>query len=139
MDDRWILVVEDDELDQDFIGRILQKAVREERSRFCGTGQEALDAADAEILPPALVLLDWRLPGLSSLEVLRHLREHTKTSLVPIVIFSGDVREEAMIEALLAGANSYICKATEYDRMVEDLKAALHYWLDVHCTPKPRE
>lgn len=59
------------------------------------TGEEALDRA--ALKPPALVVLDLTLPGISGLDVCRQLREWSN---VPILVLSARGRELDKVDAL---------------------------------------
>ena len=71
---------------------------------------EAADAAallaQAEVLCPNLVLVDWPLPGASPEELICGL--HRVCPKVPIIALSG--RPEASASALRAGADSFVSK-----------------------------
>lgn len=56
-----------------------------------------------------VVLLDWMVPELSGIEVLRHLRNHLDPQ-VPVVFITQRDAEEDIVEALGAGADDYIAK-----------------------------
>ena len=47
--------------------------------------------------PPAAMILDWELPGISGLEVLRALREVRDEVTLPILVLTSD--EHAMLQA----------------------------------------
>lgn len=57
---------------------------------------------------PAAMILDWELPGISGLEVLRALREVRDEVTLPILVLTSD--EHAMLQALAAGANDFVAK-----------------------------
>ncbi|MGI9317375.1 MAG: response regulator transcription factor [bacterium] len=56
-----------------------------------------------------VVLLDWMVPELSGINVLRHLRSHLDP-VVPVVFITQRDAEEDIVEALEAGADDYIAK-----------------------------
>lgn len=57
----------------------------------------------------ALLILDWRLPELSGLEVLQILRERDQLT-EPVVFLTANDSEDAVVAALNAGADDYIVK-----------------------------
>lgn len=56
-----------------------------------------------------IVLLDWMVPGMSGIEVMKHLREHLDT-VVPVVFITQRDSEDDIVEALQAGADDYMAK-----------------------------
>ncbi|WNJ99152.1 response regulator [Thalassospiraceae bacterium LMO-JJ14] len=71
-------------------------------------GHEALESCDKTI--PDAILLDWRLPGMTGIELLRALRGKPGGE-TPVIIFSTTEDDTDHInEALAAGASDYILK-----------------------------
>lgn len=60
-----------------------------------------------------LVLLDWMVPKLSGIEVLKHLRTHLD-AVVPVVFITQRDSEEDIVEALQAGADDYMAKPVRH-------------------------
>lgn len=56
-----------------------------------------------------LVLLDWMVPKISGLDVLKHLRAHVD-KVVPVVFITQRDSEEDIVQALEAGADDYMAK-----------------------------
>lgn len=77
-------------------------------------GEEALERLQEEAYD--LVLLDYRLPDLSGLEVLRRIRERADGPAVLLMTSQGS--EEVAIEALNAGAFTYVVKNAEFGKRV---------------------
>lgn len=82
-------------------------------------GHEAVAAADGEEAiaqatenPPALVILDLMMPGISGFDVLRSLRSDPRTRGVAIVVFSALNDPEFVEQALSLGADDYWVKGT---------------------------
>lgn len=82
-----------------------------------GDGREALQLADSHLLD--VVVLDIRMPGLSGLEVLTHLRQrHPK---LPVLVLSAHPEGELALRLLKAGAAGYLNK----EIAPEELAAAI--------------
>lgn len=59
---------------------------------------------------PDIVVLDWMMPGLNGLEVLRALRRDPATRDVPVLLLSAMCQERHRQEAAAAGADAYLFK-----------------------------
>jgi two-component system, response regulator len=85
---------------------------------------------------PCLILLDASLPSGDSLEVLREIRTHKQTQLLPVVVFSSSEEQDETNECYYTlGANSYIGKTCEYKPLVETLRQAAEYWCVLNEPP----
>ncbi len=73
----------------------------------------------------ALVLTDLRMPGLGGREVVSCLRALPRTAKTPIVVATGDQDEQMEVELMERGADDYIRKPIEPQRLVARVKAAL--------------
>ena len=61
-----------------------------------------------------MVLLDWMMPDLDGLEVLRRIRlEHTSVEL-PVIMVTAKTQSEDIVQALTLGANDYITKPVDF-------------------------
>lgn len=97
-------------------------------------GEQALQtlfgaAGQAERGGPALILLDLNLPKRNGLEVLRELRNHPNTRLVPVVILTSSLEPSDRLNAYQAGANSYLRKPVDFDEFVHVAQQVGSYWL----------
>jgi len=63
------------------------------------------DLADLCAQSPDLLLLEWVLPDLSALELIRRIRQDTCLAHVPVVLMGVEMREEDVLQALDAGAD----------------------------------
>jgi two-component system response regulator PrrA len=86
------------------------------------------DAALAEIAghPPAVVVLDVTMPGLSGVEVVRRLREQGLT--LPVCVLSARDEVDDRVAGLAAGADDYVVKPFS----VAELAARLHALVRLH-------
>ncbi len=85
------------------------------------SGEAALTTIDAH--PPALVFLDWMMPGMTGLEVLRALRANHRFDQTSVVMYSAISDAERQHEARLAGAQDYIVKGSSALGAIEQLVA----------------
>jgi two-component system, response regulator len=100
-----------------------------------GTG---LHACRDTSVPPLLVLLDLKLPKVNGLEVLRRMREDSRTRSIPVVVFTSSTEEQDILDSYRLGANSYIRKPVDYGQFCEDMKQVMNYWLCVNQLPPLR-
>jgi CheY-like chemotaxis protein len=138
-----ILLVEDSQNDID----LALYALREERLAnsifIVRDGKEALDylfcrGAYAERSfnhPPKLVLLDLKLPKIDGLQVLRELKNDSRTRTIPVVIMTSSTEERDLVEGYSLGVNSYIQKPVDFEQFRTTVKTLGMYWLVVNRSP----
>ncbi len=86
------------------------------------TGQAGLEGVIAH--RPDVVILDWGLPDLEGLEVLRQVREWSR---VPIIMLTVRGAEGDKIAALDSGADDYLTKPFGAGELLARLRAALRH------------
>ena len=99
-----ILLVEDDARLAEPLSQYLSR--EQHALTWLGDGRCALDALLAEDYD--LLLLDWMLPGLDGLSLLRELRRRGRTTLV-LMLTARDAVED-VVAGLQAGADDYLVK-----------------------------
>jgi CheY-like chemotaxis protein len=75
---------------------------------------------------PDAILLDIKMPGGTGMQVLRRLKDSTKTSLIPIIVVSGSIDAEIVATVKTAGAEEYLSKPPDVDRLLSILDGLLH-------------
>jgi PAS domain S-box-containing protein len=103
-----ILLVEDSEHDAAAFHRALRKASTLCDIALCERAEEALTRLYDQTSSFDLVVADYKLPGMSGLELYRELR--TSNILIPLVLLTGAGAEYLAVEALKAGVDDYIIK-----------------------------
>ena len=98
-----VLIVDDDPTVSDVVARYLDQAGY--GVRVVADGKLALQVALAD--PPALVVLDLMLPGLSGLDVFRELRARLP---VPVIMLTALSDETDRLAGLELGADDYVTK-----------------------------
>lgn len=86
-----------------------------------GNGEEALTQIDQ--LRPQLVLLDNNMPQLNGVETLKRLREQGYTGKV--LLFTVSDAEEDVRDAMRFGADGYLLKDMEPERLIQQVREAL--------------
>lgn len=102
-----ILVIEDSEDDVLLMQRVLSNAGYDAEILRVDNGKD-LDSA-LENHQWDLVITDHNIPGFSSEESLRHVKEFDEN--IPVVIVSGSIGEDIAVAAMKAGAQDYIMKS----------------------------
>lgn len=74
---------------------------------------------------PDLILLDWMMPGVSGIELLRRLRSEKKTSQVPIIMLTAKGGDDHSVQALDTGADDYITKPFSPRALIARVNAML--------------
>ena len=132
-----ILLVEDNRDDEALTLRALNKNNIKNEVVVARDGVEALDfllgtgsyaGRDLSVMPQ-VILLDLKLPKVDGLEVLRRVRSHERTRLLPIVILTSSNEEQDRIAGYGLGANSYVRKPVDFAQFIEAIRQLGLYWL----------
>ena len=83
--------------------------------------------------PPDLVLLDWMLPRLSGLDVLKRLREATAT---PVILLTARSDEMDRVIGLELGADDYVVKPFSPRELVARVRAVLRRGESARAEPE---
>ncbi len=136
-----ILFVEDNADDIDLTLRAFRNARLLNKVFVVRNGADALDflfatgsfayrdAKDA----PTLVLLDLILPKVHGLDVLRAIKNDTRTADIPVVILAGSREERDIMQSYRIGAENYIIKPFKFPKFLE---AIAHLGLEWHLENK---
>jgi two-component system KDP operon response regulator KdpE len=127
LQDRQILIVEDDEDTSEVVYTLLERAGY--RATVVDRGEVALSEIASS--SPDLVLLDINLPDINGLDILRQVRTH---SFLPMIVLSGHSRERDKVTALEAGADDFMSKPFSPDELVARVGALLRR---IDWTPQP--
>jgi two-component system response regulator len=142
MDDKVILLVEDNPDDEALTLRALQKNNIKNEVVVARDGAEALaylfgegaySGRDVRVVPQ-VILLDLKLPKVDGFEVLRKLRADERTKRLPVVILTSSNEEQDRISGYDLGANSYVRKPVEFSNFIEAVRQLGLYWLILNQT-----
>ena len=97
-------------------------------------GRGAYKGRDLHVMP-CVTLLDLSLPRLDGLGLLREMRAHEQTRLLPVVAFSSaDERQENDV-VYGSGANSYIDTRAGFGPFEDTIQQVAHYWCVLNEPP----
>ena len=138
-----ILLVEDSPDDVFFLQRAFKRAEIKNPIQVAADGQQALDYlsgkgefADRQKFPlPHLVLLDLKLPYVLGLDVLRWIRAQPKLQTTPVIILTSSSERSDLDRAYCLGANSFIVKPSDGERLFSFAKSFAEYWLKHNVSP----
>ncbi len=137
-----ILLAEDDPKDVDLTLRALAKQHLANEVQVARDGAEALDYlfhrgayAERPDGPPAVVLLDIKMPKVDAIEVLRQIRADTGLHDVPVVILTSSKEDRDLLESYRLGTNAYVVKPVDFRAFTEAVKELGLFWAVINQPP----
>ena len=131
-----VLIIEDDPDIAESLRYGLEAAAFETRVAF--TGEEGLSESLNKTHPPALILLDLLLPGMSGAEICRRLRLEPATRRTPIMMISARASAADIAVGLGLGADDYIAKPFSIKEVISRIRSLLSsreaMWAEVEDT-----
>src|SRR5260370_25228000 len=137
MEDKVILLVEDNADDEVLTLRALRKNNIRNEVVVARDGSEALDylfatgihaGRDLRVMPQ-IILLDLKLPKVDGFEVLNRVRSNEFTKLLPVVILTTSNEDQDRIRGYGLGANSFVRKPVEFHKFIEPARRLRLYCL----------
>jgi CheY-like chemotaxis protein len=145
MSEKTILLVEDDASDSELFVEALRRANLDCRVHVAASGREAVlylygNTGNLRHRPerPDLIVLDFRMAGLTGLQLLQMLHNVSRgdpTPLPPIVAFSSLDDDRRIREAYKLGLMSFVHKPVHAGRYVEAVQQMVLYWLELNFIP----
>ncbi|HRK56931.1 MAG TPA: phosphate regulon transcriptional regulator PhoB [Burkholderiaceae bacterium] len=117
----YLLIVEDEPA----IAELVAYACRAQgfEVKAAANGREAEFALGER--KPDLVILDWMLPDVSGVELLRRWRGHERTRELPVILLTARGEEADRIKGLELGADDYVVKPFSPKELVSRVRAVL--------------
>ncbi|NPA94192.1 MAG: response regulator [Thermodesulfobacteria bacterium] len=117
MEDRKILVIEDNELNMKLVRTLLKLG-----------NFQVIEAVDAETgiqlarsTDPDIILMDVQLPGMDGLEATQILKKDPETHAIPIVALTSYAMTGDKKKALDAGCDGYITKPIDTRTFLDEI------------------
>jgi len=116
-----ILLVDDEEMNRDFLQRRLQRRGYEVTT--------AIDGSDAcekiATMQPDLVLMDVMMPNMDGLQATRSLRADPRTQNIPIIALTAQAMSGDREKTIEAGCDAYAAKPIDFPSLLEKIQALL--------------
>lgn len=120
----YVLIVEDNEMNRDMLGRRLER--RGFEIEFALDGQEGLDKMRER--KPDLVLMDMGLPVLDGWQATTQAKEDPNLKEIPIIALTAHALETDRQKALAAGANDFDTKPVDIKRLLDKMSKFVEVW-----------
>jgi len=118
-----ILIVDDEELVLSSIEYMFHQLDDMRVAATARNGQEALQQLEHQAVD--IVLLDMQMPVMDGLAFIRHIR--ATGSQLPILVLTTFQEKEAIVQALASGANGYLLKGVEKDKLLQSIRDVLNH------------
>ncbi len=116
---RKVLVVDDMMSMRNIVKRSLVE-IGYQDIQFAANGEEALEKLKSGEF--GLVLLDWNMPIMSGIEVLRTMRANPAFQKIPVLMVTAEAQMENIMEAVQAGVSDYLVKPFSGQALQEKLE-----------------
>ncbi len=104
-----ILVVDDSRIMRNVLKNILkEKEISEDAILEASDGEEALKLLKSNKID--LMLLDWNMPKLNGIELVKIVRSEDELKNLPIIMVTSEAARYNVMEAIKAGVTDYIIK-----------------------------
>ncbi|HVE88519.1 MAG TPA: phosphate regulon transcriptional regulator PhoB [Burkholderiaceae bacterium] len=114
-----ILVIEDEPAIQELVAyTCATQGYTVRRAESAGAGRAAIDR---EL--PDMVLLDWMLPDKPGIELLKDLRAHDRTKVIPVIMLTAKGNEADKVIGLDSGADDYVVKPFSPRELLSRMRA----------------
>lgn len=140
--DKILLVVEDSNEDFKMLQRLMRRMAVKNPVYRCIDGDEVLkfldrqETGNSEAIPlPSVILLDLNLPGLDGRDILARLKQDGSLKEIPVVVFTTSSNPSDIDLCYQRGANGYLVKPMDSEKLQKTVSAFVSYWLDANTPP----
>jgi tubulin-specific chaperone A len=116
-----VLIVDDDARNAFALSKLL--ADKDLKVHIAANGSKALELLDKTLVD--LVLMDIMLPGMDGYEVIKRIRAQSRFCKLPILALTAKAMKGDREKCIAAGANDYLSKPIEADRLFSMLRVWL--------------
>lgn len=122
--DLQILVV-DDSQEAVNIMKVLLKKKGFEKVISCADGESAwiwLNRLELDLTPVELILVDWNMPRMKGIDLLKKMRAEKKYQNIPFVMVTADGDPENVKLAIDEGVNNYLLKPLTAEKLFSKIE-----------------
>jgi len=133
-----ILIADDDPGSLILLGGLLAEPRRTVLT--CSDGLQAREIIEREVDKLAVVILDWAMPGLSGIDLLRWIKDTPALSDIPVILQTARDEPESVREGIEAGAFYYLTKPVAEEVLRSVTRAAItDHWERLELLAKLQE
>ncbi|MBV4548270.1 response regulator [Pseudomonas triticicola] len=118
-----VLIAEADPWSRDLLKQVLLNVRCDARLDLCADGQQALSLLSE--VPYDLAIVDWELPGIDGLHVLRSVRQRKRNPPLPFILMSSRNDSASVREAIPLAPTAYLTKPLNMEGLTERLQGLL--------------
>src|SRR5436305_801872 len=135
-----ILLVEDSPTDVELTERALRRAKVANDLHAVTDGEAAIkylrrEPPYGDVLRPALILLDLRLPRMSGLEVLTEIKGDERLRSIPVIVLTTSTADEDVTAAYASYVNAYVRKPIDFRELIEVVRSIESFWVSIVTPP----
>jgi CheY-like chemotaxis protein len=125
-----IAIVDDDADDREIVRDAFLAVNSEQSYLFFENGEELVQyLLNTDNDKPALVLLDFNMPGMDGRETLKNLKAHAALSAIPTLVLTTSSSPRDRSLAYTLGANCFISKPDTFQKLTEMAICISKLWL----------
>ncbi|MCF4995422.1 HDOD domain-containing protein [Pseudomonas syringae] len=118
-----VLIAEADPWSRDLLKQVLLNVRCDARLDLCADGQQAINLLRE--VPYDLAIVDWELPGVDGLNVLRNVRQRKRNPPLPFILMSSRNDTASVREALPLAPTAYLTKPLNMESLTQRLQDLL--------------
>ncbi|WP_322845487.1 response regulator [Pseudomonas sp. B33.4] len=118
-----VLIAEADPWSRDLLKQVLLNVRCDARLDLCADGQQAMSMLSE--IPYDLAIVDWELPGVDGLSVLRSVRQRKRNPPLPFILMSSRNDSASVREAIPLAPTAYLTKPLNMESLTERLQGLL--------------
>lgn len=120
-----LLLVDDDVIDRELFVDAIGLVGKGYRVAQAGNGEEALTHLGSGAKLPELIILDLNMPVKDGRTTLEEIKKHPTLKTIPVCIMSTSSAAFDIENAYANGANMFLVKPLDFNRMIEMLTSLL--------------
>lgn len=132
IDQKPIIIIEDDLDDQEFLSDILKKLNYGHPVMFFPDGVAAFDYLNGSDVKPFLILSDVNMPKINGFELKERIQssEDLAIKCIPFLFFTTAANKETVIDAYSKVVQGFFIKPNNYKELERRIKVIMDYWKD---------
>lgn len=119
-------MIDDDEDDRELFSEAIHQLSKTAICTTLAKADDALEKLKAKTIKPDVIFLDLNMPVMNGQQFLTEIKKHNGLHLIPVIIFSTSSHTGSVDELQKLGANNFITKPNEYNKLVQLLKSLIN-------------